>query len=58
MSTWIQRSTSRSIEITRLHDAEVSLRTIQKRTGYASLANLAFYIEVDQEDVDAADELL
>lgn len=44
--------------ITRLHDAGVPLRTIQKRTGHASLANLALYIEVNQEDVDAAGELL
>lgn len=44
--------------ITRLHDAGVPLRTIQKRTGHASLANLALYIEVNQDDVDAAGELL
>lgn len=44
--------------ITRLHDAGVPLRTIQKRTGHASLTNLAFYIEVNQADVDAAGELL
>lgn len=44
--------------ITKLHDAGVPLRTIQKRTGHASLANLAVYIEVNQSEVDAAGELL
>jgi len=44
--------------ITRLHDAGVPLKTLQNRTGHASLANLALYIEVSQADVDAAGELL
>ena len=44
--------------ITKLHDAGVPLRTLQNRTGHASLANLALYVEVNQADVDAAGELL
>ncbi len=44
--------------ITKLHDAGVPLRTLQQRTGHASLANLAVYVEVNQADVDAAGELL
>ena len=44
--------------ITKLHDAGVPLRTLQQRTGHASLANLASYVEVNQSDVDAAGELL
>ncbi len=44
--------------ITKLHDAGVPLRIIQKRTGHASLDNLAYYIEARQADVDAAGELL
>lgn len=44
--------------ITKLHDAGVPLRTLQKRTGHASLSNLALYVEVRQSDVDAAGELL
>ncbi len=44
--------------ITKLHDAGVPLRTLQQRTGHASLANLALYVEVNQANVDAAGELL
>jgi integrase/recombinase XerD len=44
--------------ITKLHDAGVPLRTIQKRTGHVSLANLALYIDVDPREVDRVGELL
>jgi integrase/recombinase XerD len=44
----------RRTEITKLHDAGVPLATIQKRSNHSSLANLAYYIEVNQADVDAA----
>jgi integrase/recombinase XerD len=44
--------------ITKLHDAGIPLRTLQQRTGHASLANLALYVEVNQADIDAAGELL
>lgn len=43
--------------ITKLHDAAVPLRRIQARTGL-SLSNLALYIDVNQNDVDADGELL
>ena len=48
----------RRTSITRLHDAGVPLKTIQKRTGHANLANLSLYIEVPQSAVDAAGDLL
>lgn len=54
MSTHSFRRTS----ITNLHDAGVPLKHIQKRSGHATLANLARYVEVNQEAVDAAGELL
>jgi integrase/recombinase XerD len=44
--------------ITKLYHADVGLKTLQKRTGHVSLANLALYIDVPQATVDAAGELL
>jgi integrase/recombinase XerD len=44
--------------ITKLHDAGVPLRRIQARTGHASLSNLALYVDVRREEVDADGELL
>lgn len=44
--------------ITKLYHAGVDLKTLQKRTGHVSLANLALYIDVPQAAVDAAGELL
>lgn len=54
----VSTHTFRRTSITRLHDAGVPLKTIQKRTGHANLANLSLYIEVPQTAVDAAGELL
>jgi integrase/recombinase XerD len=48
----------RRTSITALHRQGVPLKFIQKRSGHASLGNLARYVEVDQELVDAAGELL
>lgn len=31
---------------------------LQKRSGHSSSANLAFYIDVDRDEVDAVGELL
>jgi integrase/recombinase XerD len=44
--------------ITKLHDAGVPLRRIQARTGHVSLGNLALYVDVRQDEVDADGELL
>jgi integrase/recombinase XerD len=44
--------------ITKLHDAGVPLRRIQARTGHKSLTNLALYVDVRREEVDADGELL
>lgn len=44
--------------ITKLHSQGVPLKTIQRRSGHASLANLALYIDVDQAEIDNAGELL
>lgn len=44
--------------ITKLYHAGVDLKTLQRRTGHASLANLALYVDVPQSAVDAAGELL
>jgi len=48
----------RRTAITKLHDLGVPLKTLQQRTGHASLSNLALYIEVSQDNVDAVGELL
>jgi len=48
----------RRTAITNLHHAGIPLKHIQGRSGHSSLANLAKYVEVDQEAVDAAGELL
>lgn len=48
----------RRTSITNLHDTGVPLKHIQKRSGHATLANVARYVEVNQEAVDAAGELL
>lgn len=48
----------RRTNITRLHEKGIPLKTIQKRTGHASLQNLSLYIEVPQAAIDAAGELL
>lgn len=48
----------RRTSITNLHNAGIPLKHIQKRSGHATLANLARYVEVNQEAVDAAGELL
>jgi integrase/recombinase XerD len=48
----------RRSSITCLHSQGVPLKTIQRRSGHASLANLALYIDVDQAEIDAAGELL
>lgn len=48
----------RRTAITCLHSQGVPLKTIQRRSGHASLANLALYIDVDQNEIDAAGELL
>lgn len=44
--------------LTKLHRAGVPLPTIQKRSGHASGASLALYIDIDRDEVDAAGELL
>ena len=44
--------------LTKLYKAGVPLPTIQKRSGHASSASLALYLDVDREEVDAAGELL
>ena len=44
--------------LTKLYKAGVPLPTIQKRSGHASSASLAFYLDIDREEVDAAGELL
>ena len=44
--------------LTKLHRSGVPLPTIQKRSGHASSASLALYIDVDRDEVDAVGELL
>ena len=48
----------RRTAITKLYHSGVDLRTLQKRTGHASLGNLALYVDVSQSAVDNAGELL
>lgn len=48
----------RRTAITNLHHAGTPIKHIQGRSGHSSLANLAKYVEVDQEAVDQAGELL
>lgn len=40
------------------YKAGVPLPTLQKRSGHASSASLALYIDIDREEVDAGGELL
>lgn len=48
----------RRTAITNLHDAGVPLRRIQARTGHVNLSNVAIYVDVRREEVDADGELL
>ena len=48
----------RRTALTKLYKAGVPLPTLQKRSGHASSASLALYIDIDREEVDAAGELL
>ena len=41
----------RRTALTRMHAAGVPLRTIQKISGHSSLAALAFYLEVSEENI-------
>jgi integrase/recombinase XerD len=44
--------------LTKLHKMGVPLKTLQERTGHSDLANLARYLAVGRDEVDAAAELL
>ena len=44
--------------LTKLYRQGVPLKTLQQRTGHADLGNLAKYLAVGQEEVDATAELL
>lgn len=48
----------RRTALTKLYKAGVPLPTLQKRSGHASSASLALYIDIDREEVDGAGELL
>lgn len=44
--------------LTKMYKAGVPLPLLQKRSGHASLSNLALYLDIDRDEVDAAGELL
>ena len=44
--------------LTKLYRQGVPLKTLQERTGHADLGNLAKYLAVGKEEVDATAELL
>jgi len=48
----------RRSSLTKMYKAGVPLPLLQKRSGHASLSNLAFYLDIDRDEVDAAGELL
>lgn len=48
----------RRTSLTKLYKAGVSLPLLQKRSGHASPANLALYLDIDRDEVDAVGELL
>lgn len=48
----------RRTSLTNLYRAGIPLTVLQKRSGHASPANLALYIDIDRDEVDAAGELL
>lgn len=56
--TGVSTHSFRRSSLTKLYRAGVPLTILQKRSGHASPANLALYIDVDREEVDAAGELL
>lgn len=44
--------------LTKLYRAGLPLPLLQKRSGHASPASLALYLDIDRDEVDAAGELL
>ena len=48
----------RRTSLTKLYKAGVPLKTLQERTGHADLGNLAKYLAIGKEEVDAVAELL
>lgn len=44
--------------LTKMYRSGVPLPTLQKRSGHASSASLALYLDIERDEVDAAGELL